>query len=587
MEAFAGDEIFHFEGFCLDLQKGGVFRAAENGDLVPLAIGSRALDLLVLLVRRGGYLVSKGEIMTTVWPGRIVEDSNLPTQIAALRRVLDRGRAQGSCIQTVSGRGYRFVAPVTHPGAEGLSDLTAAGRDASDRAQDARQATSSACEPPRIGAPSQLWRRPLDVLAAPAIIKSLFPNRDQRRSGNTGAPRLSIVVLPFLNLTGPLDQEFVADRVTDDLTTALSRFTGMTVISRSTAFTYRNKPIEVKRISRELGVRYVLEGSVHRSANHLRVNAQLIEAQTDTHLWAERFDRDVDDLFGVQDEITKRTAVALYTELIGTEASRPTEYPDALEYILRGRAVRLKPLKRDDHAESIGLFERALVLDPQSAEAQGWLAEALAHRALDEMADAAAADIARAAELATRAVAASPRSAFSHAAKGRVLCAQGRYKEAIIEYETAKAVNRSWPHLYGSLSDCKFWSGSVEEAIPLAEQAISIHPHDGFGASWYFSIGRAHLVQSRTEEAIVWLEKTLSANSEFPTIHAWLASAYALSGEIERAASQLAETRALSRDGRYSSMARLQHIGLLGGPEIRALLESTYLVGLRKAGMPE
>src|SRR5712675_607027 len=101
MEAFAGDEIFHFEGFCLDLQKGGVFRAAENGDLVPLAIGSRALDLLVLLVRRGGYLVSKGEIMTTVWPGRIVEDSNLPTQIAALRRVLDRGRAQGSCIQTV------------------------------------------------------------------------------------------------------------------------------------------------------------------------------------------------------------------------------------------------------------------------------------------------------------------------------------------------------------------------------------------------------------------------------------------------------------------------------------------------------
>jgi TolB-like protein/DNA-binding winged helix-turn-helix (wHTH) protein/Flp pilus assembly protein TadD len=587
MEAIAADEIFLFEGFRLDLQKRGVFRAAENGDLVPLAVGSRALDLLVLLVRRHGDLVSKEEIMTTVWPGVIVEDSNLPTQISTLRRVLDQGRVGVSCIQTVSGRGYRFVAPVTHPGAEGLSVASADGRDAPARTEHARRAASGAREAAWIGGPSRPWRRPLDILAAPAVIKSAFLSRGQHRSGNTGPPRLSIVVLPFLNLTGRTDQQFVADRITDDLTTALSRFTGMMVISRSTAFTYRNKPVEVKRIGHELGVRYVLEGSVHRSANHLRINAQLIDATADTHLWAERFECDVDDLFVIQDEITKRTAVALYTELIATEGSRPTEHPDAIEYILRARAVKLKPLNRGDHAEAISLFERALAQDPQSAEAQAWLALSLAERALDELAHAAAADIARAAELATQALAASPRGAFAHVAKGRVLCAQSRFREATLEYEIANALNRSWPHIYGALSECKFWSGSVEEAIPLAEQAISIHPHDGFSASWYFSIGRAHLVQSRTEEAIVWLEKTLSANSESPTIHAWLASAYALSGEIERAISQLAEARALSRDGRYSSIARLQHVGLLGVAEIRGLLESTYLAGLRKAGMPE
>jgi TolB-like protein/Flp pilus assembly protein TadD len=394
-------------------------------------------------------------------------------------------------------------------------------------------------------------------------------------------------VLPFLNLSGRPDQQFVADRITDDLTTALSRFTGMSVTSRSTAFTYRNKPVDAKRIGHELGVRYVLEGSVHRSANHLRINTQLIDAKADTHLWAERFDRDVDDLLGIQDEITKRTTVALYHALLWAEASRPTEHPDALDYIFWGRAAKFEPLKRDDYAEVISLFGSAIALDPHSAEAQAWLADTLASRALEEMAEAAAADIARAAELAAQAVAASPRSAAAHMAKGRVLCAQGRYKDAFFEYETANAFNPSWPHIYGALSDAALWCGSIEDAIPLAEQAIRIRPRDCFVASWYSSIGRVHLLQSRTHEAIVWLEKARIANSQYPTVHSMLASAYSLNGETERAAAELVEAQRLSCDGRYSSLARLRDVGCLGVPKIRALLESTYLVGLRKAGMPE
>jgi adenylate cyclase len=164
-------------------------------------------------------------------------------------------------------------------------------------------------------------------------------------------PRLSIVVLPFTNLSDDREQQYFADGITEDLTTDLSRLENMFVISRNTAFTYRNKPIDTKQIGRELGVRYVLEGSVRRSGNQVRVNAQLIDAATDAHLWAERFDGDTVDLFAVQDEITSRLAGALDLELVAAEAVRRTNHPDALDYILRARAVAAKPRTRDNWAE--------------------------------------------------------------------------------------------------------------------------------------------------------------------------------------------------------------------------------------------
>ena len=176
----------------------------------------------------------------------------------------------------------------------------------------------------------------------------------------TPASRASIVVLPFANLSNDPEQQYFADGITGNLTTDLSRIPDMLVISRNTAFTYRNKPVDTKQIGRELGVRYVLEGEVQRSGNRVRVTAQLIDAETDAHLWAERFDGDAGDLFALQDEITHRIAVALDLELVGAEATRPTEHPDAQDYILRGRAVRLKPPSRENRAEAVTLFERAL-----------------------------------------------------------------------------------------------------------------------------------------------------------------------------------------------------------------------------------
>jgi len=401
------------------------------------------------------------------------------------------------------------------------------------------------------------------------------------------APRLSIVVLPFANLGNDPEQQYFADGITEDLTTDLSRLAGMLVISRNTAFTYRNKSADTRQIGRELGVRYVLEGSVRRSGNQVRVNAQLIDAATDTHLWAERFDRDTGDLLALQNEITARLANTLGVELIAAEAARPTEHPDALDYILRGRAARLKPKSPNVYAEAISLFERALALDPRSVEARSLLADALANRVKAGMTDSATTDIARAEALVGQAVAASPRSATVHFAKGEILDAQQRFEEAIPEYETVIAFNRNWADATSSLGHCKLLTGSIEEAIPLMEQAIRLSPRDPNIALMYFRIGEVHLLQSHADEAIPWLEKARSAMPTVPWHHSYLASAYALKGETERAAAELAEARRLRGEGSYSSIARLKASGQFGVPKIRALFEATYFAGLRKAGIPE
>jgi len=401
------------------------------------------------------------------------------------------------------------------------------------------------------------------------------------------APRLSIVVLPFANLSNDADQQYFADGITEDLTTDLSRIPSSFVISRNTAFTYRNKPVDAKQIGKELGVRYVLEGSVRRSGNQVRINTQLIDAATGAHLWAERFDRDTGDLFALQNEITSRIAVALGTELVSAEAARPTENPDALDYILRGRAVN-KPQSRDTYTEIIGLYERALALDPRSVEAQSRLATTLVNRVLDQMSDSAAADIKRAEGLIGQALAASPRFIIAHYAKAQLLRWQSRCVEAIPEYETVIALDRNFAFAYGNLGWCKFLTGSIEEAIPAHEQAIRLNPRPPNGI-WYWRIGLVHLLQSRTDEAILYLERARSAAPEVAFLRSWLASAYALKGETARGAAELAEARRLVSDDSYSSIARQKAFQVFrtAAPKVRDLYETTYFAGLRKAGMPE
>jgi TolB-like protein len=255
------DDIFLFEGFRLDRR--GLFRREECGVFLPMAIGSRALDVLGLLVGRAGDLVSRDEIIVAVWPARVVEDNNLNMQIAALRRVLDDGQAERSCIQTIPRRGYRFIEPVT-------------------------QVAKEVAAPP----PLQLPDKP------------------------------SIAVLPFANLSGDPEQEYFADGMVEEITTALSRIRWLFVIARNSSFTYKGQAVDVKQVGRELGVRYVLEGSVRKADGRVRITAQLIDATTGAHLWADRFDGLIEDVFELQDRITESVVGAIEPNAQHAEIAR-------------------------------------------------------------------------------------------------------------------------------------------------------------------------------------------------------------------------------------------------------------------------
>jgi TolB-like protein len=319
MGVLAPDDTFLFEGF--------QFRRDLRGVLIPVAVGGRALDVLGVLVERHGEILSKAEIMAAVWPKAVVEEGNLTLQISALRRILDRGRAQGSCIQTVARRGYRFAAAVTRVEAE---------------------ASQAAAIP---------------------------------EGGMDPLPRLSIVVLPFTSLSNDPEQEYFADGITDDLATDLSRIAGSFVIACSTAFTYKGKRLDVKQVGRELGVRYVLEGSVRRSGDRVRLNVQLIDADTGGHLWAERFETDRRNLSEAQDEIVGRLARTLNLELVEAAGRRieqeRTVDPDTHDLVMRWWTWFYRPRSATTLEDAQRAFERALARDPQAVEARIGLATVL------------------------------------------------------------------------------------------------------------------------------------------------------------------------------------------------------------------
>jgi TolB-like protein/DNA-binding winged helix-turn-helix (wHTH) protein len=446
MDAIAPADMLLFEGFRLDRRLGCLLKPDEDGAWRPVALGSRALDVLAILADQQGALLSKDEIMAAAWPGIVVDDNNLAVQISALRRVLDINRAEGSCIQTIPGRGYRFVAPVTRtnsaappvafpPSGNGVDEHITAD----EQLQGRPIVPARPDEPPSQATP----RRPRRAISAGAISILILvaaglaawhlrsPGSDETRP----APRLSIVVLPFADLGDDPKQQDFADGITEDLTTDLSRIADMLVISHNSAFTYKDKPANAKQIGRELGVRYVLEGSVEHFGNRVRINAQLIDAETNMHLWAERFDHDAGDFFALQDEITRWLAGALNANLVKAEASHSTDNPDALDYILRGRAAENDGWTRANYVRAIDFFERALALDPRSVEARTLLANLLMNRVLRQQTDTAGADTARADELVEQALAASPNNASAHYVKGNILRLQGRCPEAIPEFE--------------------------------------------------------------------------------------------------------------------------------------------------------
>jgi TolB-like protein/class 3 adenylate cyclase/cytochrome c-type biogenesis protein CcmH/NrfG len=350
-------------------------------------------------------------------------------------------------------------------------------------------------------------------------------------------PHLSIVVLPFANLNGDPEQDYFVDGVTESLTTDLSRISGALVIACNTAFTFKGKAIDVKKLGRELNVRYVLEGSVQRGGNRLRVNVQLIDAETGNHLWAERFDKPVADLFDMQDEIVSRLANTLDAQLIAAEARRAERSPhlDVMDLVFQGSSWYYKGLTPDCMARARGFYEKALALDPENVEAMVGLARVDAMTGSALMTDDWSARLASAEATLTRALSLAPNHAVAHMLMGIVQVVTKRAAQAIAQCEHATALDRNLAPAHAVIGGAKFFLGRGEETEPHINEALRLSPRDIFAHRWMAIVGFAKGQLGADAEAIVWLRRALDANRNHSTAHFVLAAALARLGELDEA----------------------------------------------------
>jgi TolB-like protein/class 3 adenylate cyclase len=363
------------------------------------------------------------------------------------------------------------------------------------------------------------------------------------------AAHLSIVVLPFTNLSGDPAQDYFADGVTENLTTDLSRIHDSFVIARNTAFAYKGKPIDAKQIGKELGVRYVLEGSVQRDQNRVRVNAQLIDTESGAHLWAERFEEDMADLFKLQDQIVVRLANTLNSALIKAEAAKGARStnPDANDLVMRGLALmnepNLQPSK--DHAART-LFEQALAIDPNNAAAIAGVAETYFTEFLFGWGKSETDYDAKILGLADRAITLAPDYYRPYEFKSVYLSILHRSDETVSAASAGLAVNPNQPNLYAARATGEISLGHFDQAKSDVQQAIRLSPHDPFKTIWDTNLGDIEIGAGRPEAAIVEYRKSLDAGDHTYWNYANLAASYALLGKMDEAKSFVGETLRLN-----------------------------------------
>jgi TolB-like protein len=470
--------LYSFADFTLDTDRRELRQGADT-----IAVTPQVFDLLNYLIRNRERVVSKDDLIAGVWNGRIVSDAALTTRINAARSAIgDTGEKQ-QLIKTLPRKGFRFVGAV------------------------------------------QEARRPANETV-----------RAVERTGDT-PPRLSIVVLPFTNLSGDREQDYFADGVTDSLTTDLSRISGSFVIARNSAVSYKGKAVDVRQVGRELNVRYVLEGSVQCSGSRLRMNVQLIDAESGRHLWAERFEKPVVDLFDMQDEIIARLANTLGAQLIEAEARRAerTVHPDAMDLYFQGRAWLMKGFSLECVTQARSFFERSLEFDPCNVEAMIGLASVDTAVATSFTTDDGPARLAAAEAMANRALSIRPNRTSAHLALGYVQIFTNRAAQGIREFEHALALDSNRANAHAALGLAKFCMGRAAETEGHIREALRLSPRDVEAYQWTCYVGVAKLQLGSDVEAVSWLRRSTEANRNFPLAHLSLAAALGLTGALDEA----------------------------------------------------
>jgi TolB-like protein len=393
------------------------------------------------------------------------------------------------------------------------------------------------------------------------------------------------VVLPFANIGGDPEHEYFVDGVTESLTTDLSRMSGMLVIARNTAFTYKGRHVDVMQVGRELRVRYALEGSVQRGSNRIRVNVQLIDTGTGSHLWAERFDKSVGNLLDMQDEIVSRLARQLGTQLIGAEARRSERAPnpDSVDLYFQGMAWLNRGSTHDYLSQARTYFERALTFDPGNIEALVWGAYLDVFMAsLYAPGDRAARLVAGEAAL-VDALTRAPEHAWAHLSLGLAQIQTKRAVQGIAECERALALDRNLAPAHAMIGLAKFRIGRGEETEAHIEEALRLSPHDSFVAAWLSIAGDAKLFLGSDEEAVALFGRAIALNRNNPYTHFLLASALANLDRMDEAQAAVRVGLALNPEftmRRYLSGAASDHPTFL-------VQRERVAAGLRKAGVPE
>ena len=410
------------------------------------------------------------------------------------------------------------------------------------------------------------------------------------QAGDTNAdapPRLpdkpSIAVLPFDNMSGDPEQEYFSDGLAEDIITSLSHTHWLFVVARNSSFTFKGKAVDVKRVSEALGVRYVLEGSVRKAGNRVRITAQLIEATTSNHIWAERFDRDLEDIFAVQDEITESVVAAIGPELMVAETQRAQRKApqslDAWDYVLRALS-HIWRLTEDDNRAAQDLLLRAVALDPGYAQAHSMLGWSYIFHAWTAWGDRPADLIPLAREAARTAIALDEHDPWGHVVLGRVHAYSRDHDNAVAELEKAIQLNPNLPIARGMLGLILAYGGKSEQAIAALDRAIRANPRDPFNVFYHGSYAVAHYLAGRYQEAARWARQGVQQRPDYPGFHRMLAISCAKLGQLEQARAALDQARQLQPGlslawaeayAPYSRPEDLQH----------------YIDGLREAGLTE
>jgi adenylate cyclase len=394
----------------------------------------------------------------------------------------------------------------------------------------------------------------------------------------------SIAVLPFANLNNDPEQDYFIDGITNDIITDISKFSDLFVIAANSTFRYKNKPVDVREVARDLGVRYVLEGSIQRVDDTLRINAQLVDATTGAHVWAERYDRAAKDFFAIQNEITSNVVGAIYPLAGGTGRLRqaeldriartPTENLGAYDYFLRGMD-HVHRFTKEDNLQARALFEKALELDQGYARAAGKLTWTYLFDYYNGWSDTPDAALEKALEVARRAIAIDPNEPWAHYALASVYLMEKRHDQALNEYQKAHELNPNDANMVTEYGWGLTWAGRAEEGIPLMLEAMRLNPHY---PNWYLtSLADGYFALSRYEDMVDTLEKV---SEPYPHYYRRLAVGYAHLGRIEEARAALAKYRKGEPQASIEFLVETM-------PFKRREDLDRFLDGMRKAGLPE